>query len=1089
MDTSGTSPTPQNMPNDAADVNGQEDAGLEQVPAPSDQPEEAASKEEQTPTGVPAPDAAPADAASTVASTTDDMPPPADDVDDITSTDDSSEPAAAAEEPPTEEPFAPAEAPAAEATSAFATPAEEPTTPEEPLVASEETPAATEDTPLAEKTDLAAEGPLGAAEDAPALEAMAPDVEPSLATEEAPAAEESFIAAEDVSPAAEEPPVAAEEAPALEETVVVPTEVVAAEETFFDEAPTVSAAVEIPADRAAGSASADEVIPPAKPYYSPYIPPKSSLPSSDMLAARSRTTRRRLRYTLYLRRNARARANARVATYTRATWATVIVLLVLTIGAMASTVSAAAAYYSTEQVAIASLSRTVSSRDSLRIYDSTGILLYQRDNFGAQHSISLAKMPINAVNATVAIEDHTFWTNPGIDATSIVRAAQANFSSGSISQGGSTITQQLLKLNILGSHETYTRKLQEAILAVGMTETGMYTKQQILQMYMNSIDYGHEAYGIDSAAQIYFGYQDNPRTGVTAAQQLDLAQASILAGIPQNPNTNEPIGHFKTSQERQKAVLDSMVKYGYITQAQANAAYKEAAKPGFFKNFHYGAKNLAPAFVDFVLQQLKYMVIAGQVSLSRSGLNVYTTLDLDLQNHTQAAMKKHLFGNDHDDFVGHHLISQDNVTNTAGIMAQQSTGAIKVMLGSVDYFSSKINGQFNVVTQGQRSAGSSFKPIVYATAFQKGWFPAMTIADEPTVFWDAGANKPWKPLDFYINHPTYEGEITLRDALQNSLNIPAVKVMQYAGITDVKRNATRMGLRDYLGAWGLSSVLGTLDVTPYDMAQMYTVLANYGQFIPLHAIDRISDSLGNTLFTYQQPLPVQVLTPQAAYMVTSVLEDNGARTEFGLCSPLYLDPLTSPDMPGYITSSIQGPIGTKECRYIERHGGKSPNAWPAAVKTGTAQDFTDDWTVGYTMDYTMAVWAGNNNHSPMNRIDGITGAAPTWNRAMLYAEQRNHLSKRDFPVPSGLQRAKWTSNGITSTDWFMTGPLPPNNIGSTGTKFTPCYTNDPNNPWNFCSAPAPSASSTPGTGGGGGGGTGGGGGPPGGGGGGGGKGH
>ena len=845
-------------------------------------------------------------------------------------------------------------------------------------------------------------------------------------------------------------------------------------EPTADETPTVQANAVTggaePSEPVAGETLADEgIVEPAEPYLPPYIPPQHAALPVGALAGRTRANRRRLRYTLYLRRTSRARAAARSATLTRATWATVIALLVLTVGVLATSVSAAAAYYSTEAVSIASLGRTVSGRDSLRIYDSKGILLYERDNFGAQHSIVLAKMPIDIVNATVAIEDHTFWTNPGIDATSIIRAAQANFANGGISQGGSTITQQLLKLNILGSHETYTRKLKEAILSVGMTETGAYSKQQILQMYLNSIDYGHEAYGIDAAAQIYFGYQDNPQTGVTAAQHLDLAQATILAGIPQNPNTNEPIGHFAAAQQRQKEVLTDMVKYGYITQAQANAAYAEAQQPGFFKNFHYGTKNLAPAFVDFVLQQLSSMVVAGQVSLSRSGLNVYTTLDLDLQNHSQAAMQKHLYGNDHDDYVGNHYIRQDNVTNTAGILVQQSTGSIKVMLGSVDYYSTKINGQYNVVTQAHRSAGSSFKPIVYATAFEKGWFPAMTIADTPTVFWDAGANKPYKPLDF--NAQSFAGEITLRDALQNSLNIPAVKVMQYASIPDVERNATRMGLRSYLGAWGLSSVLGTLDVTPYDMVQMYTVLANYGQFIPLHSIDRITDSLGNTLFTYQQPRPVQVLTPQAAYMVSSVLEDNGARTEFGLCSPLYLDPYISPDLPGYITSSRQGPIGSKECGAIYAGHGKSPNAWPAAVKTGTASDFTDDWTVGYTMDYTMAVWAGNNNHTPMNRIDGITGAAPTWYRTMIYAEQRDNLPKRDFPVPQGMQRATWTSNGVTSTDWFLAGALPPSNIGSTGTKFTPCFTNDPNNPWNFCAPPpptvAPGGGTTPGGGGGG----------------------
>lgn len=807
----------------------------------------------------------------------------------------------------------------------------------------------------------------------------------------------------------------------------------------------------------------------------PYQPPFHVGPQAQASPVTERSRRRR-RYAMYLRRATRARSAARSMTFARVTWVSVIALGILTLAVLTSTAGAAAAYYQSQEVSIAALGRTVAGRDSLRIYDKTGILLYQVNNVGAQHSIPIAQIPITVVNATVAIEDHTFWTNPGIDATSIVRAAQANFSSGTISQGGSTITQQLIKQNILGAHETYTRKLEEAILSVGMTETGTYSKQQILAMYLNSIDYGHEAYGIESAAQVYFGYQDDPRTGMSAAQRLDLAQASMLAGIPQNPNLNDPIAHFATARARQREVLNDMLKYGYITKEQADAAWAEAGKPGFFSNISTAAPNLAPAFVYFVIDQLQAMVASGQLALGRTGLNVYTTLDLNLQNFTQAAMKKHLYGNDRDDYGGY--IRNDNLTNTAGIMVDNATGGIRVMLGSVDYYSTKINGEFNVVTSGYRSAGSAFKPMVYATAFSKGWFPAMTISDTPTIFWDAGSQSQYRPSNY---GGTWYGEITLRKALQNSRNIPAVKVMQYAGIADVERTAIRMGLRTWEGTWGLSSVLGTLDVTPYDMAQMYTVFANYGQFIPLYSIDRITDSSGNVLYQYQEPRPVQVLTPQVAYMITSMLEDNWDRQpEFNPCTPLYLDPLISPDGPDFIHPGRFGPIGTKECSRIYANHGTSPLAWPAAVKTGTASNFTDDYTVGYTTKYTMAVWAGNNNHSPMHNIDGVTGAAPTWNRAMLYAMERDNLPKTDFPVPSGLQRATWTSNGITSTDWFLAGPLPANNTGSTGTNFPICY--PPNSQfWSICPSapPSPSTPAPSGAGaGGGGGGAGAGGGPP-----------
>lgn len=805
----------------------------------------------------------------------------------------------------------------------------------------------------------------------------------------------------------------------------------------------------------------------------PYRPPYYADARAPVSAAAERANRRRRRYSMYLRRATRARAAARSATFARVTWAGIIALSVLTLSVLTSTIGAAAAYYQSQEVSIAALSRTVSGRDSLRIYDKTGVLLYQVNKVGAQHSIPIAQIPITVINATIAIEDHTFWTNPGVDASSIVRAAQANYSSGTISQGGSTITQQLIKQNILGAHETYTRKLQEAILAVGLTETGAYSKQQVLTMYLNSISYGHEAYGIESAAQIYFGYQADPRTGMSAAQHLDLAQASMLAGIPQNPNLNDPIAHFDKARARQHEVLADMQKYGYITKAQADAAWAEAGKPGFFSKITTAAPNLAPAFVYFVIDQLQAMVASGQLTLGRSGLNVYTTLDLDLQNHTQAAMKKHLYGNDRDDYGG--FIRDDHISNTAGIMADNATGGIRVMLGSVDYNSTKINGEFNVVTSGYRSAGSAFKPIVYATAFSKGWFPAMTLSDTPTIFWDEGSQSQYRPSNYGGN---WYGEMTLRRALQNSRNIPAIKVMQYAGIADVQRNAMRMGLRTWEGSWGLSSVLGTLDVTPYDMAQMYSVFANYGQFIPFYAIDRITDSSNNVLFQYQQPRPVEVLSPQVAYMITSVLDDNWARQpEFNPCTPLYLDPLTSPDGPDFIHPGRFGPIGTQECSRIYAGHGKSPLAWPSAAKTGTASDFTDDYTVGYTTKYTMAVWAGNNNHKPMapcntcvSHVDGVTGAAPTWNRAMLYAMQRDNLPKTDFAIPSGLQRHKWTSNGITSTDWFLAGPLPANNTGSTGENFHVCY--PPNSDfWVICpSSPAPTPKPGPGGGGGGGGG-------------------
>lgn len=723
-------------------------------------------------------------------------------------------------------------------------------------------------------------------------------------------------------------------------------------------------------------------------------------------------SRRRRHYIFYARRTARTRQAARASTLGRAAWVAVVVLGAVAVTALTATLGLAASYYQSESATIAGLSGTVSARDSMRIYDTNGVLLYEFQDTGAQHSIAIADVPVALVNATVAIEDKTFWVNQGVDFTSIVRAALADVSHGHITQGASTITQQLIKQNILNSNQTFSRKIREAILSIGMTETQTYSKAQILELYLNSIPYGQNAYGIDAAAHAYFGYSDNQATGETAAQQLDLAQASMLAGIPQNPNTNDPLLHPAAAHARQLEVLNAMVAAGFITRAQAAAAAAESLRPNFF-NPPTATQDLAPAFVELVKQQLDNMIAMGQVHLSRSGLDVYTTLDINMQNHVQQYMRDHLYGNDISDYQGGGYIRNDNVTNSAAVMVDQHTGAIKVLLGSVNYNDTSIDGQFDVATQGYRSPGSSFKPIVYATAFQKGWFPAMTVADSPTVFWDSGKGTTYQPLDF--NPTLFHGAVTLRTALQYSLNIPAVKVMQYAGISAVLQNAARFGIHSYLGTPGLSTVLGALDVTLYDMTQVYAVLADYGQYIPLHAIDRITDSSGDVLYQYHVPQPVQVLSPQIAFLLTNMLSDNPARIgEWGTCSPLYLDT-------------------TADCY---AHNGNSPNAWPAAAKTGTAQNFTDDFTMGYTMQYTLGVWAGNSNNTSMRFIDGVTGAAPIWYHSMMYAEQ--NLPKVPFPVPSGVQRATYTSDGITSTDWFLAGPLPPANIGNQAPASTPC---------------------------------------------------
>jgi penicillin-binding protein 1A len=710
-------------------------------------------------------------------------------------------------------------------------------------------------------------------------------------------------------------------------------------------------------------------------------------------------------------------------------------LLALIVASLTTTFSAASAYYGSEYTLIQGLQRQVASKDSVRIYDDKGILLYQINTDGVQHSITLADVPVDVVNATVAIEDHDFWTNQGISFISIARAAQSDLSSGQITQGGSTITQQLIKQQILTSDVTFTRKLDEAILAVGTTLNGVYSKRQILEMYLNSIPYSPTAYGVDAAAQEYFNYQDNPATGMSAAQHLDLAQATMLAGIPQNPNDNDPLINFSAARNRQAVVLNDMVQYGYITKAQANAAWVEAGKPNFFHPVTT-QPNLAPHFVYYIRDILDQMITTGQLrNVARSGLNVYTTLDLGMQNAAQQATNNHLYGTDRGGYPPYLLIRDSNVSNAAVLIADQHNGDIKVMLGSANYFNTSISGNFNDVTQGYRGPGSSFKPFVYAAAFEKGWFPAMTVNDSPTAFWDGtyGAGTTYKPLDF---DPTeVAGQVTLRTALDWSLNIPAVKVMQFAGVDNVKALVERMGITQWEGTWGLSSVLGALDVTPFEMVQAYTVFANYGQFIPLHCINSITDSSGNVLYHYVVPTPVQVMDPRVAFLMTSILSDNASRAgDFGPCSPLYLDPGNTP--------------GSQECASLYANRFLSTNAWPTASKTGTGEYFTDDWTMGYTMDYTGGVWVGNNNNTPMVGIDGITGAAPIWNHSMLAAEQINHLPRSPFPVPSGVHQMRYCSNGVCTTDWFLNSYNPPPNLGEKPAAI-PCVAVLPQGGWAY----------------------------------------
>lgn len=622
--------------------------------------------------------------------------------------------------------------------------------------------------------------------------------------------------------------------------------------------------------------------------------------------------------------------------------------------------------------------------DNLKMYDSHGILLTQLTDRGLQTSVPLNQISPNLINATVATEDKTFWTNPGVDITRIVQAAIDNLEHGQVISGASTITQQLIKNLVLQNQDqTLLRKLQEIVLTPSVNS--YYSKKDIMQMYLNSIPYGEQTDGIDAAAHIYFGLNDRP--GKSAASQLDLAQSAMLAGIPSAPSTYDPLLHPQAAYNRCAEVLDLMVKNDYITAAQAREALAETQRPGFYKlPSDYGV-NRAPHFEEFVLEQLEQTYHKTRAQLSRSGMSVYTTLDITLQDKIQKIMQEHIAE-----------LKSNNVTNAAEVLIDFHTGAIRSLLGSINYYDKSIDGAFDVATQGYRQPGSSFKPYVYVTAFENGASPGQAIDDSPlSVPQQSGPN--FAPTNYDLH---YHGHMTLRCALQNSLNVPAVKVLQHVGIDAAMKTAQEMGISSYNGTPGLSLVLGGLGVHLIDHTSAFGTFANGGVHVPYYAIQKVVFSNTQQTFGHAANAGQRVISPQLAYMMTNVLSDNTDRLpEFYDCNVLQL----------YANSQTA-------CYYGNRGAVR-----PAAVKTGTTNDFRDNWTIGYTTDFVMGVWAGNDNNTPMKNVTGVQGAAPIWHDSMLLAEQGQPI--RDFTDPGGLQTATVTyPDGVRSTDLYLPGKVP-----------------------------------------------------------------
>jgi 1A family penicillin-binding protein len=572
--------------------------------------------------------------------------------------------------------------------------------------------------------------------------------------------------------------------------------------------------------------------------------------------------------------------------------------------------------------------------------------------------IKLEELSDYTKNAFIAIEDKDFYSHQGFSLRGIIRALTRNLNLltdcslegyGCQMEGGSTITQQLIKNALLNHEKTWQRKVKELILAV-QTEIN-FDKNTILEMYLNEVGFGGPAYGIQEASRQYFDAN---------ASNLTLAQSAFLAGLPQAPSKYSPYISPQAAIARQHLVLLKMRELGFISAEEMDKAIKEE-----FKIRPPVIEIKAPHFVMFVRDLLVDQY--GEALVTHGGLKVKTSLDLNTQEIAQNAVNQEI-----------EKLKNLNVSNGAALITNPKTGEILAMIGSKNYFDTEGDGQVNVTTS-LRQPGSSIKTINYALALENGLTPATLIKDEPISF--KIGNEVWTPKN-YDNR--FHGTISLRQALANSYNIPAVKILNQNGIANMANLAKELGITSWNDSarFGLSMTLGSLEVKMIDMARVYGTFANYGLNTPLNPILEVTDVHGNNLpfltcfkktnFNLQSRgfdcSPKQTISKETAYLITDILSDNRARSAaFGINSVLN----------------------------IKDH--------QVAVKTGTSNDLKDNWTIGYTSDFIVAVWVGNNDNTPMSRVaSGITGASPIWHNIMATVLEENKEKNTNFIAPDNL---------------------------------------------------------------------------------------
>ena len=602
---------------------------------------------------------------------------------------------------------------------------------------------------------------------------------------------------------------------------------------------------------------------------------------------------------------------------------------------------------------IEDLKDRASQFETTRFYDRNGALLYEMidPNAGRRTYVPLEKISPYVIAATLAIEDKEYYNHPGFDIFAVTRALIQNYTQGEVVSGASTITQQLARTLFFTPEErtevSVRRKTREIVLAAELTRR--YTKDEILELYLNEFNYGNLAYGIQAAAETYFN---------STADQLDLAQAAFLAGLPQAPSVYDIFNNREATLERNKQVLVAMYELsnekGCIQVVNPPAlvcleAQQAADAYAYIEGYEFKQRAnplVYPHWVNYIRYLLESQY--DDQTIYRSGFRVYTTLDPAMQVEADRIVAEQVAG-----------LAANNATDGALVAMDVKSGEILAMTGSADFYNEEIDGQVNMAVS-PRQPGSSFKPITYAAAFELGWTPSTLIWDVPSEFPPSGRaddlREPYKPVNY---DGRFHGPVTVRTALANSYNIPAVKALDFVGIYDdplvsgedgLINFAERMGITTFTrDDYGMALTLGGGEVTLLQMVSAFSIFARNGQKIDPVAITRIENYEGEVIFEAKPQTGEQVISRENAYLISSILSDKKARAPmFGSDSVLNLD-------------------------------------FPAAAKTGTTNDFKDNWTLGYTPDVAVGVWVGNADNEPMVDTSGVTGAAPIWAAYMNYA--------------------------------------------------------------------------------------------------------